>query len=390
MKRLLALFLMIILVAVPVTAVAAQNNTQASLGVTDFVPRLTAPSYSNQYYYSNLNIFYSIGYGLPNCTAYAWGRAYELLGSKPKLSLDSAHYWYDYNKDNNYYPYGKTPKLGAIACWDNPYGGHVAVVEKITSTTITMSHSAYGGQTFYTTECSVNASNGGVTSSGWKFKGYIYILDGEILPEGDVYKVNSSNGINLRKGAGTSYKTLTAIPNGTQIVVTKTATADGYTWGKTSFDGYDGWCVLDFCDLIYKKPEETKPTVPETTAPTEPETEPPTEPPTEATVDEPEATLPTDSVESPTGGGSDDLPLFGTMPDGDSGAVSPSDSEAEPVMTGDVNRDGRVTVADATTLQKFVAGMSVLIDEENADINGDGKITVADATYIQKILASLV
>ncbi len=389
MKRLLALILMTILVTVPVTALAAQNN-QLSLGASDFVPRLTAPSYSNQYYYSNLNIFCSIGYGMPNCTAYAWGRAYELLGSRPKLSVDSAHYWYDYNKSNNYYPYGKTPKLGAIACWDNPYGGHVAVVEKITSKKITMSHSAYGGEIFYTTECSVNATNGGVSSYGWKFEGYIYILDGEVLPAGDIYKVNSDNGINLRKGAGTSYSTLTAIPHGTEIVVTKTAKADGYTWGKTSFDGFKGWCVLDFCDLIYKKPAETKPTVPETiappvpetTLPTEPPTEPPTELPTEATSAETVVTDPTEGV--------DDLPIFGTTPDNTDPSLLPTDKVESPLITGDVNKDGRVTVADATTLQKYVAGMSVSIDIENADINSDGKITVADATYIQKILASLV
>ena len=34
-----------------------------------FSPRLSAPSSSNKYYYSNLNVFYKYGYGMPNCTA---------------------------------------------------------------------------------------------------------------------------------------------------------------------------------------------------------------------------------------------------------------------------------------------------------------------------------
>ena len=51
-----------------------------------FSPRLSAPSLSNKYYYSNLNVFYKYDYGMPNCTAYAYGRAYEILGSEPKLT----------------------------------------------------------------------------------------------------------------------------------------------------------------------------------------------------------------------------------------------------------------------------------------------------------------
>lgn len=69
---------------------------------------------------------------MPNCTAYAYGRAYEILGSEPKLSWNNAEQWYGYNKANGYYKYGQTPKVGAIACWSYSYGGgHVAVVERL-------------------------------------------------------------------------------------------------------------------------------------------------------------------------------------------------------------------------------------------------------------------
>ena len=91
-----------------------------------FSPRLSAPSSSNKYYYSNLNVFYKYGYGMPNCTAYAYGRAYEILGSEPKLSWNNAEQWYGYNKSNGYYKYGQTPKVGAIACWS--YNGAASTV----------------------------------------------------------------------------------------------------------------------------------------------------------------------------------------------------------------------------------------------------------------------
>lgn len=388
MKRILAFMLMIILVVMPISVSASEIldskrgtipaealalDEPAIASESAYTPRLTAPSKSNSYYYSNKNIFYSIGYGMPNCTAYAWGRAYELLKVAPKLSVDSAHYWWNYNKTNNYYPSGQTPKLGAIACWDNPYGGHVAVVEKIENGTVTLSHSEWEGRTFYLTEFSLGDKSAGIYSSGWKFKGYIYILDGEILPEGDVYRVDSSNGLNLRKGPGTSYSTLTAIPNKTEIVVTETKKAGGYTWGKTNFAGVEGWCVLDFCMLVYKLPEKVEPPV--------------EEPP----VEEPPA------EETPK----DEPPLFSPAPNPENSTVTTKD-EAKPdipdtgstgdevqVVFGDVNGDQKVTVADATALQKYLAGIAVTVDLENADINNDGKITIADATYIQKLIAGI-
>ena len=122
----------------------------ADTSATSYTPRLSAPAKTNKYYYSNLNPFYQYGWGMPNCTCYAWGRAYEILGKAPNLSLYSAYLWYGYNKDNKIYSYGTTPKLGAIACWVYASGtsGHVAVVEKIENNTITFSNPAYSGEYF--------------------------------------------------------------------------------------------------------------------------------------------------------------------------------------------------------------------------------------------------
>ena len=94
-----------------------------------FTSRTTAPASSNTYYYSSANPFYSAGYA-GECTWYAYGRAYEILGKKPNLSTRGATEWFNYNETNKAYPSGTTPKVGAIA-WSPT--GHVLVVEAIKS-----------------------------------------------------------------------------------------------------------------------------------------------------------------------------------------------------------------------------------------------------------------
>lgn len=45
-----------------------------------FLPRTKCPDKNDPLYYSNQNIFHKCGYGLPNCTAYAYGRFKEITG----------------------------------------------------------------------------------------------------------------------------------------------------------------------------------------------------------------------------------------------------------------------------------------------------------------------
>lgn len=151
------------------------SATVIDASATGFTPRTTAPDSSNAYYYS-ANPFHQSGYGMPNCTCYAYGRAYELLGSRPSLSTGNAGKWWWYNKNNGIYAYGSTPKLGAIVCWDqyDQNQGHVAVVEAINGSQITISESHYGG-TFFTTR-TINADSSNYLTS-YRFLGYIYIGD---------------------------------------------------------------------------------------------------------------------------------------------------------------------------------------------------------------------
>ena len=61
-------------------------------------------------------------------------------------------------------------------------------------------------------------------------------------------------------------------------------------------------------------------------------------------------------------------------------------------IIGDVNNDGIVSIADTTTLQKYLANIVGFNDEQLAvaDTNGDGSVSIADATQIQKYLAQLI
>ena len=168
------IFTMVIIVVMMMGLLPAMN-----IAAADFVPRTTAPPTNSPYYYGTGNPFVAGGYPLGsigNCTTYAWGRAWEILGSKPKLSTGEATKWWSY-KDG--YSRGSTPQLGAIAVWTNngAGAGHVAVVERIEGNTVYISHSSVSKKIF----CGPNDTSSlntikKVTDTGAKFDGYIYIL----------------------------------------------------------------------------------------------------------------------------------------------------------------------------------------------------------------------
>jgi uncharacterized protein YraI len=361
-----------------------------------FSPRLSAPSLSNKYYYSDLNAFYKYGYGMPNCTAYAYGRAYEILGSEPKLSWNNAEQWYGYNKANGYYKYGQTPKVGAIACWSyNGGGGHVAVVEKVENGQITFSNSAWSGKRFYLSYASTSDKNAG-GNSWWNFQGYIYLgnfsgststtqaTTKKVTYTTGTYKTDVDDYLNMRSGAGTSYSYVTSVPGNVTLNVTKVSTAGGYTWGYTSYNGKTGWVALDFCAFVSSstvQPTTAKPTVQPTTAKAtvQPTTAKATVQPTTAKVTQPATTVPAATVQ-PTTVQATTAPVT-TQPSNDN-------NNDTPYMIGDVNLDGHVDVIDATEISKYIVSISTLSDvqRELADYNHDGEINVVDATEIQKLV----
>lgn len=59
---------------------------------------------------------------------------------------------------------------------------------------------------------------------------------------------------------------------------------------------------------------------------------------------------------------------------------------------GDVDRDGEITVSDATEIQRSLALFTELDEEQTllADVNNDGCISITDATYIQMYVAKII
>lgn len=154
-----------------------------------FTPRLDSSGMMNNPYWYGGNPFYTSGYGLPNCTCYAWGRAWEsavqcgATNPRPDIfnnlcpSFGNGNTWYGTTNWNK----GQTPRLGAIVCYADTGGGagHVAVVEEIDNDgNITCSNSAYGGQYFFVTH-STRANN--------YEDGYIYVGSGMPIFQGFIY-----------------------------------------------------------------------------------------------------------------------------------------------------------------------------------------------------------
>ncbi len=99
-------------------------------------------------------------------------------------------------------------------------------------------------------------------------------------------------------------------------------------------------------------------------ATTEPETEPETtEPATEPETTEPATTEP---------------------------ATTEPATEPEPqFLYGDVDQDGKITIQDATEIQRLGLGIGATegsLASVLADVNGDGRISILDVTYVQKYL----
>lgn len=59
-------------------------------------------------------------------------------------------------------------------------------------------------------------------------------------------KINTASGVNVRKGAGTGYRIVTAIPNKTTVTITK----ESGSWGYTSYGGKKGWICLNYTTKV--------------------------------------------------------------------------------------------------------------------------------------------
>ena len=73
-------------------------------------------------------------------------------------------------------------------------------------------------------------------------------------------------------------------------------------------------------------------------------------------------------------------------------SVSINAFSATKYVIGDANRDGSVSITDATTIQLYLVG-DYKADADfinRADVDADKDISVIDATYIQRLIAQII
>ena len=166
----------------------------------EYYPRLTDEGMYGSHFWYGDNPLYQGGYGLPNCTCYAWGRYWEITGQRPvNLPTGNAEDWFA-RAQRAGFSTGSEPALGAIACYYGPgiYAGHVAVVEQILPNgDLITSNSGYQRPLssyppdmnlyFWTETCYKN--NGYLSDweagRGYYLQGFIYA--GDYVPGGAVY-----------------------------------------------------------------------------------------------------------------------------------------------------------------------------------------------------------
>ena len=116
---------------------------------------------------------------MPNGTAYAWGRLYELTGKRYTALTGNAEDFIA-SAVRAGLKTGNTPKLGAIICWragqvknSSDGAGHVAVVEEIKANgDIVVSQSAWKSTEFYLT--TITKASGYTYDASRPFQGFIY------------------------------------------------------------------------------------------------------------------------------------------------------------------------------------------------------------------------
>ena len=194
MKKTIKRFFSLTLTIILAFGVIVANSKCITCEAASFTPRTSLPSNARttipQFIQSSSENPYT-SFNVGNCTWYAFGRAWEILGYRPaKLIFQGdAVVWFNKNKSNYdnhnggfaYSTNPAAPKLGAIACFSDDRktdgtGGHVAVVEeRLSDGTIKTSESGYGS--FYFNYNTRKTTTKGLGWSNYTFQGYIYLGD---------------------------------------------------------------------------------------------------------------------------------------------------------------------------------------------------------------------
>ena len=232
----------------------------------NFVPRLTRPEAGNKYYITKAAGGYSDAVKgsptdsacnvLSNCVGYAYGRFNEIIGEGACKHLRPVN-------AENFIQYkgtlevGMEPRLGACMVWQkgatlkgSDGAGHVAIVEKIVSSTeIVTSESGWGASKPFWTQTRKKGSGNWGQGSSYKFLGFIYnpaaCCQGTVpsapaaaakpsaTPTTEkkakeaarslnkalagTYVVTADKGLHIRSGAGSGKSSLAVLPKGTKV-----------------------------------------------------------------------------------------------------------------------------------------------------------------------------
>lgn len=63
-------------------------------------------------------------------------------------------------------------------------------------------------------------------------------------------KTKATDGLNIRQGAGTSYRILGTVPENVFLKVTRQTSGNGYKWGLVTYGYITGWIALDYTEKI--------------------------------------------------------------------------------------------------------------------------------------------
>ena len=218
------------------------------------------------------------------------------------------------------------------------------------------------------------------------------------------YTVTASQ-LNMRSGPGTGYSIVTTINNGAYVTVTAT----NGSWAAVEYNGFEGYCAMNYLSLCAETTAETTETtvteatetteteVTETTAVSEETTATTTTTETTSEVSETETTESTTEITYETEASEETTETTVTTVTSEDAAETTSTAESKDVIVnsayastyGDINADGVVSVADAVLLHKYILGVVSLNMEQvaNSDCSFDGVISTKDVTVIMQHLS---
>lgn len=180
-KRIISLLLMIVMIV----SIVPMGTFSASAAASSFTPRLSAPTGG----------IYK-GYWSNNCARYSYWRSYEILGYPIGWggTLTGEKAW---NQLTGFEKNKTVPREGALACWS----GHIAVVEKVNTSSKTVTLSAGNSYSISSSE------DEGAVYDGKAVVGYSTKTEGS-RPGTWWYKIEvpyGSNGCPRNAGTGTWY-----------------------------------------------------------------------------------------------------------------------------------------------------------------------------------------